>query len=499
MARSRKSGQKGLEIDFEQLLGAVWKNIWVVGLSVLLGTVLALVGTLLFITPRYESSVMFYVNNSSIRVDGGGVSIDASDISASKSLVDSYSVILQTRLTMEKIISYTGVDKTVSELKDMISANSVNGTEFFSVVVSSPDPQEALLIAEGIMAVLPERIDTIIDGTSAKVVDPPVLETTPAYPSHTLNGIIGAIVGLLLSVSAVTVAALMDVTIQVQEDITELCSHPVLAAVPDMSFHSKSTYYSYASKQPGQQGNGKQLPMVGSGISFAAAEAYKLLRTKLQFSFAEVGCCHVIGVTSAMAGEGKSLSSVNLAYSLSQLDKRVLLVDCDLRRPTVSGKLPVRRFPGLSNYLTGQSSLKQIFQPCGISGEEEVFDVIVAGRNPPNPVELLGSERMGQLLELLREKYDYVILDLPPVGEVSDALAVAKWTDGVMLVVRQSYCNRKLFQDMLQQLSFINCRILGIIYNCATENSGSYTKKYYKRYHRSYEGNYAAKEPPKGK
>lgn len=496
MAQEKKDEKKGLEVDIEQLLGTLWKNLWVIGLATLLGVVLAVLISVMFITPRYESSVMFYVNNSSIRVEGGSMSIDASDISASKSLVDSYSVILQTRLTMEKIISYTGLNKSVSELKSMISAASVNGTEFFSVVVSSPDPQEALLIAEGIMEVLPQRINTIIDGTSAKVVDPPVLGTSPSYPSYTLNGIIGAVVGLALSVAMLVVMMLLDVTIHEEEDITELCNYPILAAVPDMSAPRKGGYYGYNNKKPVADKNG-HYPLVGKDVSFAAAEAYKLLRTKLQFSFAEVGQCHVIGVSSAMAGEGKSLSAVNVAYSLSEMNQRVLLVDCDLRRPTVSAKLPLRKFPGLSNYLSGQCELKNIFQSCGIKGDENAFDVIVAGRNPPNPVELLGSERMGQLLEQLRQQYDYIVLDLPPVSEVSDALAVAKWTDGVMLVVRQNYCHRKLFQSVVQQFSFVNCRVLGVVYNCATENAGVYTKKYYKRYHRHYEGNYAKKEKKK--
>lgn len=491
MSQEKRNGKKGLEIDPEKLLLAVWKYFWGIGLAVLLGVLLAVLGTRLLITPRYESSVMFYVNNSSILVEGGGVSIDASDISASKSLVDSYRVILQTRKTMEKIISYTGVDKTVSELQSMISAASVNGTEFFSVVVSSPDPQEALRIAEGIMAVLPERIDSIIDGTSAKVVDPPVLGGAPAYPSYTLNGIIGALMGVLISLIAITVGVVMDVTVQEEEDIAELCNHPVLAAVPDMTATSKGGYYGYAGQKQGE--HSKQTSTVGKEVSFAAAEAYKLLRTKLQFSFAEVGRCHVIGISSAMAGEGKSLSAVNLAYSLSQLGGRVLLVDCDLRRPSVATKLGLRRFPGLSNYLTGQDDLNHVRRDCGLKGEEKAFQVIVAGRTPPNPVELLGSERMGYLIEELRKEYDYVILDLPPVGEVSDALAVGKWTDGIVLVVRRKYCNRKLFRDVVEQFRFVNCRILGIVYNYATDYSGVYSKKYFKRYQRSYEGSYAAK------
>jgi capsular exopolysaccharide synthesis family protein len=116
---------------------------------------------------------------------------------------------------------------------------------------------------------------------------------------------------------------------------------------------------------------------------------------------------------------------------------------------------------------------------------------VAAGRNPPNPVELLSSGRMEKLISRLRDSYDYIILDLPPVGEVSDALAVAKLTDGVLLVVRHNYCNRLALTSTVRQFEFVGARILGIVSNCANENVGAYGKKYYKKYHGRYEGSYA--------
>ena len=220
--------------------------------------------------------------------------------------------------------------------------------------------------------------------------------------------------------------------------------------------------------------------MVGQGMSFAASEAYKLLRTKLQFSFAGDGECRVIGVSSAMAGEGKSLSSINVAYSMSQLGKKVLLIDCDMRRPSLATKLKIEKYPGLSNYLTGLNELNELLQNCGIEGEEDAFQVVTAGRNPPNPVELLSSTKMSDLLVSLRQTYDYVILDLPPVGEVSDALALAKEMDGLLLVVRQNYCNRLAVRSAVRQFAFMDSRILGVVYNATTEGRGAYGKKYYK-------------------
>ena len=119
---------------------------------------------------------------------------------------------------------------------------------------------------------------------------------------------------------------------------------------------------------------------------------------------------------------------------------------------------------------------------CGLTENERAFHVISAGRNPPNPMELLSSTRMEQMLALLRRNYDYIILDLPPVGEVGDALAVAKMTDGMLRVVRQNYCNRLALGAAIRQFAFVDSRILGIVYNCTDEGGNGYSRKYYKKY-----------------
>lgn len=481
-----------MEIDIQKLLGAIWNKIWLVILSAVVGAAAAFAITFFLITPQYEASAMFYVNNNSLSVGEASFSITSSDISASKSLVDSYIVILKTRTSLESVIDYAGVDLTYDEVSDMITASAVNSTEIFEVVVTHPNPETAEAIADAIAYILPKRISSIIEGTSAKVVDPAVMPVKPSSPSYLINTMIGFVLGVSLTLSLIVLKVVFDITIRAEEDITRNDQPPVLAAVPDMSTPTKGGYYYQSGKQEQKKAaaRGKQPVLVGSEISFAATEAYKLLRTKLQFSFTDGKDCHIIGISSALSGEGKSLSAVNLAYSLSQLNKRVLLIDCDMRRPSISAKLPITKAPGLSNYLSGQTGLDVLFQHCGIEGDENAFAVIAAGRTPPNPVELLSSEKMTRMLEFLRGSYDYILLDLPPVGEVTDALAVAKDTDGILLVVRQNYCNRVAYNAAVDQFQFIGTRILGVIYNCASENNGAYSKKYYQK--SNGRGSYAA-------
>lgn len=489
-----------IEIDLQRLIGALLSKAWLIGLVAIVCAVVTFLGTFFFITPEYQSAAMFYVNNSSVSLGDASLSISSADISASKSLVNSYIVILKTRESLNDVIDYAGVDRTYTEVKNMVSAAAVNSTEIFQVVVTSTDPQEAEQIADAIAYILPKRIASIIEGTSAKVVDSAVLPSRPSSPNYTKNTMMGFLVGLVLMAAVIVVRELLDITIRSEEDIAQSCAYPVLAAVPDMEVSSKGGYYyGYGSQKKSKTKSGarenKQPELVGGNISFAAAEAYKLLRTKLQFSFADGQNCHVVGVSSALTGEGKSLSAVNLAYSASQLGKQVLLIDCDMRRPSLSERLPIQKAPGLSDFLTGQISAAELIQLCGIKDNAQAFHVIAAGRIPPNPMELLSSVRMEKMLSLLRGKYDYIILDLPPVGEVSDALVAAKLTDGMLVVVRQNYCDRIALNAAVRQFEFVDAKILGVVFNGTVDDTMSFggkgLRKYYKRYYKKYAYNYA--------
>jgi capsular exopolysaccharide synthesis family protein len=176
-----------------------------------------------------------------------------------------------------------------------------------------------------------------------------------------------------------------------------------------------------------------------------------------------------------------------------------------MRRPTLAEKLDISKSPGLSNYLTGQSGLEELVQNCGIKGDNQSFHVIAAGQNPPNPIELLSSEKMEKAIELLRKDFDYVILDLPPVGEVSDAMAVVNIIDGLLLVVRQNYCNRISLCDAVRQFDFVEAKILGMVFNCTTEHSTGYYKKsyyqkghYHKGHYRKYSSSYESSNHTSG-
>lgn len=221
--------------------------------------------------------------------------------------------------------------------------------------------------------------------------------------------------------------------------------------------------------------------VIGKKRPFATAEAHKRLRTNVMFSFAEDSRCRVIGVTSAMAHEGKSITSINLAYDLMMAGQKVLLIDADMRMSNFKKILGLNSSPGLSNLLVGKEESVRSIQAC------EALDglrIIVCGDTPPNPSELLASKRMDAVLDSLRAIFDYIIIDLPPVVAVTDALIVSKLTDGMIVVARQDYADKRLIDDTVRQLQLQEANIIGFVLNCSRIENKYYGSKYgkYGRY-----------------
>ncbi len=211
-------------------------------------------------------------------------------------------------------------------------------------------------------------------------------------------------------------------------------------------------------------------------LSFAAKEAFKRLRTNIMLKLPEGDQhCHIIGVTSAQPSEGKSTIALNLSYSLAELGRKVLLVDADMRRPSIHLKARIERTPGLADLLGDSNSITSAVRKYQSSKNETNFDILPGGNIPPNPSELLNSRRMATLLNTLRSAYDYIIIDLPPVGAVIDAVSVSRNTDGMIIVLRENNCPIGVFKDCVAQIQEANVPILGFVINGALEGSG---KKY---------------------
>lgn len=212
--------------------------------------------------------------------------------------------------------------------------------------------------------------------------------------------------------------------------------------------------------------------------SYSLTEAYKTLRTNLLFCGKDI---QVISVTSCIAGEGKSSLCIELAKNLAQAEKKVLLIDADLRKSVVVSLYTNEiGIDGLSEYLSGQKTLDDVCYSVG----EEGFDMIFAGQYPPNPVDLLSSDAFKELLEYGRAHYDYVLLDTPPLGMVIDSAVTCALSDGALLVVSADRIGYRLAQEVKEQIEKSGCRVLGAVLDQIDMQRSSY--RYYsdKRYYR---------------
>lgn len=209
---------------------------------------------------------------------------------------------------------------------------------------------------------------------------------------------------------------------------------------------------------------------------FAVSEAFKTLRTNL-FYTAKGENCPVYGITSSIAGSGKSLLISNLAVSYSQLEKRVLLIDCDLRKSVVHKIFGIERGQGLSELLAGgDSSVDKYVKRTSYPN----LSVITAGGTPPNPAELLASARMGKLLEFMKQHFDIIFIDLPPVAVVSDALIIAEHVTGYLYAVRSGKEDKRMLRGALAMMEQTGAHIVGLVMNDVNMKSGGYGK--YGRY-----------------
>ena len=203
--------------------------------------------------------------------------------------------------------------------------------------------------------------------------------------------------------------------------------------------------------------------ILNENTSFAVQEAYKTLRTNVRF-FLQGNGCRKICVTSGAAGEGKSITLLNLAISVAQAGDKVLLIDADMRRPSLARLLEQKTTPGLSNVLAGLSTLNEAVRKSVYPN----LDILFSGDVPPNPSELLGSEAMEKMIETFAKEYDYVLVDTPPVNVVSDACVVANLLDGVLVLVRQDRSRKDDVKRAVQGLRLTGAKPLGFVLNGVT-------------------------------
>lgn len=394
-------------------------------------------------TPQYQATNRVFVQTQA----GSTVADLNSGVNFASQQITSYADVATTPLVLDPVIEELGLDTTARELADQISTTVPPETLILEITVTDEDPAQAAAIANATSQSLSTQVSAL--DTSGEeptveltVIAPATEPASPASPSIPRNLAIGFVLAVLAGVAIAIMRDLLDNRVRRPDDIEKLFEQPVIAAIP-------------ASK------DAKHLPLVSAQHPRSMqAEAYRSLRTNLQFLGLTSENRSVL-LTSSLPGEGKTSSAINLAHVITQAGNRVLLIDADLRRPSVAEYLGLEGSAGLTTVLIGEADIEDVAQPL----ETEGLEALASGPIPPNPSELLGSKNMQNLLKDAMAKYDYVVVDTAPLLAVTDAVVLSHYVGGTVVVAQSERVRKPQLGQALDKLEAVEARVLGIILN----------------------------------
>lgn len=407
--------------------------------------------------PEYQATNRVFVQTQS----GSNVADLNSGVNFASQQITSYADVATTPLVLDPVIDELGLDMTAQELASRITTTVPPKTLILEIRATGSDPAQAAAIAnatsESLRTVV-SNLETSGEQPSVEliVVAPATEPVSPATPSIPRNLAIGLVLAVLAGLAVAIIRDLLDSRIRRPDDVEKSFDHPVIATIP-------------ASR------DAKHMPLVAAQHPQSLqAEAYRGLRTNLQFMGLTGGNRSVL-VTSSLPGEGKSSSAINLAHVIAQAGSRVLLIDADLRRPSLASYLGLESNAGLTTVLIGNATIEDVAQPLETDG----LDVLTSGPIPPNPSELLGSKAMQELLAAALSQYDFVVVDTAPLLAVTDAVVLSRFVGGSVVVAQSERVRRPQLEQSLHKLQAVEARLLGVILNRVHGGTrGSYNYSY---------------------
>lgn len=389
-----------------------------------------------------------------------GTTITQNDILLNQKLVETYSKIIKSKLVLEQVISETGVTYTAEELSENVSVEAYENTEMLKISVTDQDPELAANIANSIAQVFSGEIAKIYQINNISVVD--VAVTPEEVSNNTLKRdlLIALFVSIFGTIGVVFVVYYFDDTVKLTDDLEEEIGMPVVAKVFKSDIGSK---------------NNRKVELLAQKYpKSVVSESIKTLRTNLQFSSVDEDIKTIL-ITSSIPGEGKSFISANLAISFAQTDKRVLIVDCDMRKGRQHRIFKLSNSKGLSNLLIDDmTNYKDYINKTSVDG----VHVITRGTVPPNPSELLNSKKNADLIRVLKAKYDVIIYDGVPCNGLPDSIIMSKLVDKVLIVSSDSMTPKSVLESTKKQLESVNAPVAGDVLNNVNRKNSTYGKYY---------------------
>lgn len=448
-------------IDLVEIFRALYKRrVWIVLAAVVFGTVIGMYG-------KFVVKDVFQAEASMCIIDSNK-EVSMSDLQVGSALTNDYEGIIKSRVVLKKVIANLKLDIEYKELYNAVSIENPDGTRIIKINVISGNQNEAVDIANEILSVSIDEIPHVLGSNTPTVLDKAdelfVENIRRSVMSYTL---IGVLAGIVISCGAVVISVITNTSIKNEEDIQKCSGLSVLGAVPDY------------------KGKKQKKIMWPEDLPFNASEAIYQLRTGILYSSKDV---KTIVVTSAFENQGKSFISFHLAYSLSQVGKRVLLVDTDMRKSVLQRRMGLDGVKlGLSEYLSGNAELGQVIYDVGLPN----MHVLFSGKLVPNASALLSAKWLENLCAEVRDSYDYVIFDTPPICVVGDAAIVASFCDGALLVIENGVTKKKTLAQVKSEMDKVGANVIGVVQNMvgSKKDSSYYGKENYGYYYGNYGNN----------
>lgn len=441
-----KVGSKLLRL----VLNATRRHALWLAIALLVGLAIGAAGTAVA-HPRYQATTRLFVSTNA--------AASATDLNQggdfSQQIVKSYADVASSAYVLDPVIQNLQLGVTSDDLADDVVATAPLNTSVVNVTVTDLEPKRAARIANAIAEQLKSAVHVLTPATGSGQALVTVTQIQPARPPSSqsspnlvLNLILGGLVALAIGGVVVVLRDLLDTRIRTAADIAGLTPLPLLGTTPfDTEAQNRSLIMAV-------EANSSQ------------GESYRTLRTNLRFLNVDVDA-RVLTTTSAVESEGKSTTVGNLAHAIAAANLRVLLVDADLRRPRIGTYFSIDGSIGLTDVLVSSVTVDDAIQNIGDSS----LWVLPSGSTPPNPSELLQSERMVNFLAEMRERFDYVLLDAPPILPVADGAILAKLSDGALFIVAAGRSRRTQVRAALDNLRQVNAHVLGIVMTMARANA----------------------------
>ena len=442
------------EINLKELFDYFIDKIKYIIIATLVCCLIGGIYTKFLTVPMYKSSTTVILGSNQ-----EGTGITQSDISINNNLVSTYAEIIKSRRVLEQVQKELNESYTYKELASEISVSSINNTQIIKITVEDNNALNAKIIANLVAKVFTVEVPELYNLDNVHILDVAIEEDEPYNINVAKSSIIGGVLGLVLSSGIFFVIYYFDRTAKSIEQVEEVLQMPILGSVEDTK-------------------NLKEELVVATNPKEIISEQIRTIRTNLQFTSADEKIKTIL-ITSSIPSEGKSFISSNLATAFAQNNKKVLIVDCDMRKGRVNKIFKISNRIGLSNLLAYKEDDEENLEDYVFKTKIDNLYVIPRGKVPPNPSELLNSQKTAKLISLLSEIFDYIIFDGPPVNGLSDSLIMSDFVDRTIVVTSLNSAPIELLESTKKMLTNVNAKVAGVIVNKVPRRKSSGKSYYY--------------------